>query len=114
MKVTGLEYGLLYACFGLGAASGAIAVGSVLVGYRRDRVIAVGLAATGLAILAGLAMADRMARSVRAAAAAARAITRGNDESRVVADGPVRQVLADAALMEAHGLEVPYSLRERP
>ena len=37
MKVTGFEYGLLYACFGLGAASGAIAVGSVLVGYRRDR-----------------------------------------------------------------------------
>jgi cobalt/nickel transport system ATP-binding protein len=36
------------------------------------------------------------------------------DGGRVVADGPVRQVLADAALMEAHGLEVPYSLRERP
>ena len=35
------------------------------------------------------------------------------DGGRVVADGPVRQVLADAALMEAHGLEVPYSLRER-
>jgi MFS family permease len=43
MRVTGFEYGLLYACFGLGAASGAIAVGSVLVGYRRDRVIAAGL-----------------------------------------------------------------------
>jgi MFS family permease len=43
MNVTGFSYGLLYACFGLGAASGAIAVGSVLVGYRRDRVIAVGL-----------------------------------------------------------------------
>jgi cobalt/nickel transport system ATP-binding protein len=33
------------------------------------------------------------------------------DGGRVVADGPVRQVLADAPLMEAHGLEVPYSLR---
>jgi cobalt/nickel transport system ATP-binding protein len=33
------------------------------------------------------------------------------DGGRVVADGPVRQVLADAALMEAHGLEVPHSLR---
>jgi cobalt/nickel transport system ATP-binding protein len=33
------------------------------------------------------------------------------DRGRLVADGPVRDVLADAALMEAHGLEVPYSLR---
>jgi len=33
------------------------------------------------------------------------------DRGRVVAEGPVRQLLADAALMEAHGLEVPYSLR---
>jgi MFS family permease len=51
MKVTGLEYGLLYACFGLGAACGAIAVGSVLVGYRRDRVIAAGLTLFGLMLL---------------------------------------------------------------
>jgi MFS family permease len=48
MKVTGFAYGLLYASFGLGAACGAIAVGSVLVGYRRDRVIAAGLALFGL------------------------------------------------------------------
>jgi len=40
MDVNGFEYGLLYACFGLGATCGAIAVGSVLVGYRRERVIA--------------------------------------------------------------------------
>jgi MFS family permease len=51
MKVTGFEYGLLYACFGLGAACGAIAVGSVLVGYRRDRVIAAGLALFGVMLL---------------------------------------------------------------
>jgi cobalt/nickel transport system ATP-binding protein len=33
------------------------------------------------------------------------------DRGRLTADGPARTVLADAALMEAHGLEVPYSLR---
>ena len=33
------------------------------------------------------------------------------DRGRLIADGPTRSVLADAALMEAHGLEVPYSLR---
>lgn len=33
------------------------------------------------------------------------------DGGRLAADGPARQILADAALMEAHGLEVPYSLR---
>jgi MFS family permease len=51
MTVTGFQYGLLYACFGLGAASGAIAVGTVLVGSRRDRVIAVGLALFGAMLL---------------------------------------------------------------
>jgi cobalt/nickel transport system ATP-binding protein len=30
---------------------------------------------------------------------------------RLIADGPAETVLADAALMEAHGLEVPYRLR---
>jgi cobalt/nickel transport system ATP-binding protein len=35
------------------------------------------------------------------------------DRGRLTADGPTRQLLADAALMEAHGLEVPYSLRGR-
>jgi cobalt/nickel transport system ATP-binding protein len=33
------------------------------------------------------------------------------DRGRIVADGPARELLADAALMDAHGLEVPYSLR---
>jgi cobalt/nickel transport system ATP-binding protein len=33
------------------------------------------------------------------------------DAGRVVADGPADVLLADAALMDAHGLEVPYSLR---
>ena len=33
------------------------------------------------------------------------------DRGRFTADGPARDVLANAALMEAHGLEVPYSLR---
>jgi cobalt/nickel transport system ATP-binding protein len=32
------------------------------------------------------------------------------DAGRIVADGPAAEVLADAALMEAHGLEVPASL----
>ena len=32
------------------------------------------------------------------------------DGGRLIAEGPARQVLGDAALMEAHGLEVPASL----
>jgi energy-coupling factor transporter ATP-binding protein EcfA2 len=33
------------------------------------------------------------------------------DDGRVVADGPALDILADGALVEQHGLEVPYSLR---
>jgi cobalt/nickel transport system ATP-binding protein len=33
------------------------------------------------------------------------------DAGRLVAEGPARMLLADTVLMEAHGLEVPYSLR---
>ena len=33
------------------------------------------------------------------------------DDGRVVADGPTRAILADDELVEAHGLEVPLSLR---
>jgi cobalt/nickel transport system ATP-binding protein len=32
------------------------------------------------------------------------------DRGRIIADGPVRRLLADQTLMEAHGLEVPHSL----
>lgn len=35
------------------------------------------------------------------------------DQGQVVAEGPAGDLLADAELMEAHGLEVPYSLRNR-
>ncbi len=34
------------------------------------------------------------------------------DRGLVVADGPSMELLADARLMESHGLEVPYRLRE--
>lgn len=33
------------------------------------------------------------------------------DRGRLITDGPAQTVLSDAMLMEAHGLEVPYSLR---
>lgn len=33
------------------------------------------------------------------------------DRGRILAEGPTRKILADASLMETHGLEVPYSLR---
>ncbi len=36
------------------------------------------------------------------------------DSGRLIADGPARRLLADAALMEAHGLEVPHSLLHHP
>jgi cobalt/nickel transport system ATP-binding protein len=36
------------------------------------------------------------------------------DAGRLAADGPARDVLSDAELMEAHGLEVPPSLRKGP
>jgi cobalt/nickel transport system ATP-binding protein len=36
------------------------------------------------------------------------------DGGHLTADGPARALLADASLMEAHGLEVPYSLRPPP
>ena len=34
------------------------------------------------------------------------------DSGSVVADGPILRILKDKSLLEAHGLEVPYSLRQ--
>jgi cobalt/nickel transport system ATP-binding protein len=36
------------------------------------------------------------------------------DAGKLEADGPPAQILADPALMEKHGLEVPYRLRSTP
>ncbi|MCS7015969.1 MAG: energy-coupling factor ABC transporter ATP-binding protein [Gemmatales bacterium] len=33
------------------------------------------------------------------------------DQGRLIAEGPIREILADTRLMEAHGLEVPQSLK---
>ena len=33
------------------------------------------------------------------------------DDGRVIADGRTSDILRDKSLLEAHGLEVPYSLR---
>jgi cobalt/nickel transport system ATP-binding protein len=35
------------------------------------------------------------------------------DQGRLIVDGPAKDILADAALMQTHGLEVPYSMRPR-
>ncbi len=35
------------------------------------------------------------------------------DHGQLIADGPAAKILADEALLEAHGLEVPYRLREQ-
>ncbi|HUR77552.1 MAG TPA: MFS transporter [Acidimicrobiales bacterium] len=43
MNVTGRAYGALFACFGSGAALGAVAVGTVLVPYSKAMVVHVGL-----------------------------------------------------------------------
>ncbi|MGN6472185.1 MAG: MFS transporter [Mycobacteriales bacterium] len=50
LNVNGFEYGLMYASFGLGAACGAIAVGSVLAGRPRGPIIATSLALFGVAL----------------------------------------------------------------
>lgn len=56
MNVTGFEYGFLFACFGSGAALGAVAVGTVLVPYPKARVVRIGLPlfAVSLAVMATL------------------------------------------------------------
>lgn len=55
VDVNGLRYGLMYASFGLGAAIGAIAVGSVLTGRPREPIIAAALALFGI-VLAGFGL----------------------------------------------------------
>ncbi len=54
INVTGSAYGVFFACFGLGAALGAIAVGTVLVDYSKALVVRIGLPlfAVALATLA--------------------------------------------------------------
>jgi predicted MFS family arabinose efflux permease len=55
MNVTGTAYGVLFACFGSGAALGAIAVGTVLVPYSKALVVRVGMPIFGVC-LGGLAL----------------------------------------------------------
>ena len=52
MNVTGTTYGILFACFGSGAALGAIAVGTVFVTYSKALVVRVGLPLFALALAA--------------------------------------------------------------
>lgn len=56
MNVTGLGYGIFFACFGTGAALGAISVGTVLVEVSKPKVITISLplfaaSLTGLALI---------------------------------------------------------------
>ena len=52
LDVQGTQYGVLFACFGLGAALGAIAVGTVLVGRSKAAAVRVGLLLFGIALAA--------------------------------------------------------------
>jgi MFS family permease len=56
IDVTSFSYGFLFACFGSGAALGAVAVGTVLVPYSKARVVrfSLPLFAVSLAVLAAL------------------------------------------------------------
>ena len=55
MDVESAPYGILYACFGLGAAGGAVAVGTLLVGRDKAKAVRVGLVIFG-AMLAVFAL----------------------------------------------------------
>jgi predicted MFS family arabinose efflux permease len=48
MKTRSLAYGLLFASFALGAALGALSIGTVLVGRSKPRIVRVGLASFGV------------------------------------------------------------------
>jgi MFS family permease len=50
IDVQGTAYGVLYACFGLGAALGAIAVGTLLVGRSKAGAVRIGLLLFGVAL----------------------------------------------------------------
>ncbi len=50
LRPRSLAYGLLYACFGLGAVSGALSVGTVLAGADRHRLVRRGLAGFAVAL----------------------------------------------------------------
>jgi MFS family permease len=52
MNVTGTAYGILFACFGSGAALGAIAVGTVFVEYSKARIVRIGLPLFAVALVA--------------------------------------------------------------
>ena len=47
IDVEGASYGILYACFGLGAAGGAVAVGTLLVGRDKAKAVRIGLVVFG-------------------------------------------------------------------
>ncbi|HEX6509085.1 MAG TPA: ATP-binding protein [Chloroflexota bacterium] len=72
-------------------------------------VILVGLAATGLGVLAALVAGEGMARSVRAAASAARAVARGNFQRRIAPNGPAEI----AEMVVAFNTMVEEVLRQR-
>ena len=51
LDVQSAAYGVLYACFGLGAAIGAVSVGTVLVGRSKAKAVRVGLAAFAVTLV---------------------------------------------------------------
>jgi predicted MFS family arabinose efflux permease len=55
MKTRSLAYGLLFACFALGAAMGALSIGTVLVRRSKPAIVRAGLASFGV-LLAGFAL----------------------------------------------------------
>jgi sugar phosphate permease len=56
INVQGAAYGVLFACFGLGAALGAVAVGTVLVGRSKPVAVRVGLGLFAVALAAFAAL----------------------------------------------------------
>lgn len=50
MNPKSIGYGLLYACFGLGALAGALSIGTVLAGARKERVVRIAMAGFAVAL----------------------------------------------------------------